>query len=126
MRFLCTSFRLLCLSALIGVCGIAMAQEGKEVRDPVFLEDSLFPIGVTQVRSIQSFPSADLVVLNSGHTGGLRQGMLLQVLRGEATPVAELILVAVRRDLSVALITQLNDGVALQSGDIAQIKFQSL
>ncbi len=126
MRFLCSGFRLLCLAALLGGSGVAMAQDGTETRDPAFLVDSLFPIGVTQIRSIQSFPSADLVVLNSGHIGGLRQGMLLQVLREGSTPVAELILVAVRRDLSAALITRLNDGVALQSGDIAQIKFQSL
>lgn len=125
MRSVCFSLRLLAFVAVLLGCGQAVAQNETE-RDPAFLAHALFPVGVTQVRSIQSLPTADLVVLNSGHAGALRQGMMMQVLREGATPVAELILVSVRRDVSAALITSLNEGITLQAGDIAQIKFHSL
>lgn len=128
MSFSCSSLRKMLLALIVMISGgVAVAQsEAGKSRDPQFISDSLFPVGVTQVRSIESFDSADVVILNSGHSGGLRQGMLLQVWReGNNSAVADLLVVTARRDRAAALIINLNPEIVLQPGDIAQVKSQS-
>lgn len=128
MPFSCSSLCIAACSLILAISGqvvCAQTQTG-EGRDPQFISDSLYPVGVTQIRSIESFDSADVVILNAGHAGGLRQGMVVQVWRdGTSKPVADLLIVSSVRDRAAALITSLSPNIALQSGDIVQVKSQS-
>lgn len=128
MFFSCSSLRIAACSLILAISGsVASAQvQAEEGRDPQFITDSLYPVGVTQIRSIESFDSADVVILNAGHAGGLRQGMVVQVWRdGASKPVADLLIVSASRNRAAALITSLSPNIALQSGDIVQVKSQS-
>lgn len=99
--------------------------DGASEATPRFLGEPLFAPPITQIRSIESYEGADVVYLDTGHAGGLRLGMLLEVWRGNE-PVAELILVAARLSSSAALITSLGDEIVLETGDYVQIKLQNL
>jgi hypothetical protein len=70
------------------------------------------------VLAVEAGSVADLVVLDAGFDGGLRQGMLCRLVR----EIGEVILVALRPAVSAALITRLAGDQAVRPGDVALLK----
>ena len=77
---------------------------------------STLSVRTLHVASIAHAGAADLVVLDGGHAVGWRQGMAATVERNGAT-IAQVRIAELRRDRSVALITGIEPGVTIQSGD---------
>jgi len=73
------------------------------------------------VLAVEAGSVADLVVLDAGFDGGLRQGMLCRLVR-DGREMGEVILVAVRPAVSAALITRLAADQTVRSGDVALLK----
>ncbi len=82
---------------------------------PVVATSSL-SVRTLNVSAVLHAGAADLVVLDGGHSAGWRQGMAATVSRDGST-VAQVLLSELRRDRSVALITSLQPGSAIQAGD---------
>lgn len=77
--------------------------------------------GPTEVVAIQNSRTADLVVLNSGFSSGLRLGMICVVSR-ESVYVGSVMLVELRSSYSAALIVGLSPRRSLSVGDHIEIK----
>lgn len=73
------------------------------------------------VVAVQSTRVADVVLLGAGFEAGLRQGMVLSIIRAGA-PVAELVLVDLRPRAAAGLILQLSPGQSIRAGDAATVK----
>ena len=73
------------------------------------------------VLAVEAGSVADLVVLDAGFDGGLRQGMLCRLVR-EGREIGEVVLVALRPAVSAALITRLAGDQAVRPGDVALLK----
>jgi len=74
-----------------------------------------------EVAAIHPTRVADLVMLNRGYDAGLRQGMVCRVTRGQAE-VAEVVLVDLRPQSSVALILRMADNDSIRARDLVAIK----
>lgn len=74
-----------------------------------------------EVAAIQQTRVADLVILNRGYDAGLRQGMVCRVNRGQAE-IAEVILVDLRPESSVALILKIAANESIRARDLIAIK----
>jgi hypothetical protein len=70
-----------------------------------------------EVAAIQQNRVADLVMLSHGYDAGLRQGMVCRVIRGQAE-VAEVILVDLRLQTSVALILKVSANESIRARDV--------
>lgn len=104
------SFAKSCLAvAALSLGVIAAAQT------PVVATSSL-SIRTLQVSEVLRADAADLVVLDGGYAAGWRQGMAATVTRDGST-VAQVQLAELRRDRAIALITSLEPGSVIQSGD---------
>ena len=77
--------------------------------------------GSAEVVAVQPSRIADLVILGRGFDGGLRQGMVCRVMRGD-TEIAEVLLVELRPTCCAALIVNLVAKQSIRAGDIAGIK----
>jgi hypothetical protein len=77
--------------------------------------------GAAGVVVVQPSRVADLILLDRGFDGGLRQGMVCRVTRG-ATEIAEVLLVELRPNCSAALILSLAPQQSIRAGDVAAIK----
>ncbi|MDR1279730.1 MAG: hypothetical protein LBK99_02770 [Opitutaceae bacterium] len=75
----------------------------------------------TTVLKIHAARAADIVVLGAGFEAGLRQGMVCRVTRASA-PVAEILLVDLRRRAAAALILTLENGQSIRTGDTVSVK----
>ena len=82
-------------------------------------------VAPAQVVAVQSLSAADLVLLGGGFDAGLRSGMVCRISR-DRTPVAEVVLVGLRRSCSAALILELAPGQSIHPGDLATVKTLSL
>lgn len=74
-----------------------------------------------EVAAIQPTRIADLVILSRGYDAGLRQGMVCRVIRGQAE-VAEVILVDLRPQSSVALILKMAAKESIRARDLIVLK----
>lgn len=88
---------------------------GAAAQTPVVATSTL-SVGTLRVVSIASAGAADLVVLNGGHIDGWRQGMSATVVR-DGAEIAQVRIAELRRDRAVALITSLEPGSAIRTGD---------
>ena len=70
-----------------------------------------------EVAAVQQNRVADLVMLSHGYDAGLRQGMVCRVIRGQAE-VAEVILVDLRSESSVALILKIAAQESIRARDV--------
>lgn len=96
-------------AAALSLSALAAAQA------PAVVTSSL-SVRPLHVAAIVPAAAADLVVLDGGYAAGWRQGMAATVDR-DGTPVARVRFAALRRDRSVALITDIEPGSTLRTGD---------
>ena len=82
-------------------------------------------IGATTVSAVQPTDAADVILLATGFSAGLRQGMICQVTRGPKL-VAELVLVDLRAHAGAGLITSLQVDEVIRPGDTVTVKIQTL
>jgi hypothetical protein len=78
-------------------------------------------IGTARVSALQPAGPADLVVLDAGHSAGLRLGMVC-TLRRAGRSIGEILLVELRPTAATALITTLATGETVTPGDQAAVK----
>jgi hypothetical protein len=78
-------------------------------------------VAPAEVIAVQPTRTADLVLLDGGFDAGLRPGMVCRIARA-GSPVAEVVLVGLRRAHSAALILGLAPGRSIHPGDLATVK----
>ena len=78
-------------------------------------------IGEARISHIAQLPATDLVIINNGFDGGLRQGMVCSVTRAGEN-IGQLLLVDLRPQNASALILDLTPGSTLQIGDTVAVK----
>jgi hypothetical protein len=88
---------------------------GAAAQTPVVATSTL-SVRTLRVDSIAVAGAADLVVLNGGHIDGWRQGMAATVVR-DGMEIEQVQIAELRRDRAVALITSLEPGFAIRTGD---------
>ncbi len=74
-----------------------------------------------KVGAIEVSEGPDLVLCRGGSASGFRPGMIL-VVEPNGVPVAELIVIATRRNETAALITRISAGRDLIKGDPVRVK----
>ena len=100
---------------LLAVLAVASATSLHAARSDIRSVDA------APVAAVRSTRVADIVLLGSGFTAGLRQGMVCRITRGNAD-IAEVLLVDLRLHASAAVILQLAPGQAIRPGDTATVK----
>jgi cell shape-determining protein MreC len=76
--------------------------------------------GLREAQVLDVNPRLQMVVLNAGRQQGVRVGMPFVVLRGDRV-VARVKVLEVRRQISGALVEQVDNGFNLQVGDHVQV-----
>lgn len=99
-----------CLAAAALLTGVLATAQTQVVATS---ELSVRPL---HVASVLPAGVADLVLLDGGYSAGWRQGMSATVHRDGST-VAQVRFAELRRDASIALITSLEPGSVIQTGD---------
>ena len=89
--------------------------------EPAFMRTPLSPEYRSAVARVYEGADVDLVVFQDGIRSGFANGMLCQAWDGSLL-IADMILIAVEQDRSVALITQLYSSQTIQSGNTVRVK----
>ena len=116
--------RWFCLAAVCFIPAIAGAQPAASRADgqPAFLGESLFPSSTTAVRRIVSGPGVDFIILQDGFMEGFLPGFPCEVVRGESTVIARILISESLPDFSIALILGLAEGEEIRPGDVVRIQ----
>lgn len=110
-----TCYLFFALSLSLGLFATSAWQE------PVFMDTDILPTYSSSVEQVYQGVDADLVVFQDGIRSGFANGMLCQAWDG-STLIADMILIAVEQERSVALITKLHSSQTIQSGNSVRVK----